>query len=147
MKRGLFVCLVVWVSNFAFAQKDYVDSLHHRLRYSKEDTNRVLLLSELGNYYAFNQFDSGVFYGRQAISLSNKLHYPNGNYLGLKCLFFSYNCQGNYPKALEVTLQCLRIAEKFRHETPMALASATTIPLSIPCVCAGTLAAVTTMRP
>jgi hypothetical protein len=116
MKRGL--CLVVRASNFAFAQKDFVDSLHHQLKSSKEDTTRVLILSELGNYYAFNQFDSGIFYGEKTIDLSNKLHYPNGNYLGLKCLFFSYNCQANYPKALEVTLQCLRIGEKIRHETP-----------------------------
>ena len=101
-----------------------MDSLHQQVRYSKEDTTRVLLLSELGNYYAFNQFDSGLFYGKKTLDLSNKLHYPNGIYLGLKCLFFSYNCQGNYPKALEVTLQNVKNAEKIWPETPVALVSA-----------------------
>jgi signal transduction histidine kinase len=125
MKQIFLVLFFFLTALFSIAQKSFVDSLHHALQNSKEDTTRVLLLTELGNYYAFNHFDSGIFYGRQIIELSNKLNYPNGNYLGLKCLFFSYNCQGNYPKALEVTLQCLKIGEKIRNESPDALVSAT----------------------
>jgi len=98
--------------------------LHYQLNNSKEDTTRVLLLSELGNYYGFNQFDSAIFYGQKAIDLSNKLNYPYGHYRGLKCLFFAYNTQGNYPKALEITLQNLKVGEKIKQERPEGYISA-----------------------
>jgi tetratricopeptide (TPR) repeat protein len=120
MKYISLILLMAFSCSFSSAQKYYVDSLHHQLNNSKEDTTRVLLLSELGNYYGFNQFDSAIFYGQKAIDLSNKLNYPYGHYRGLKCLFFAYNTQGNYPKALEITLQNVKVGEKIRQEKPEA---------------------------
>ena len=123
MKQIFLIPLIALSATLSTAQKNYVDSLHHELIKSKEDTTRVLILTELGNYYAFNQFDSGLLYGQRIIDVSNKLSYPHGKYLGLKCLFFAYNCQGNYPKALEVTLECLKVAEKIKKERPDAFVS------------------------
>jgi len=120
MKCISLILLMAFSCSFSSAQKYYVDSLHYQLNNSKEDTTRVLLLSELGNYYGFNQFDSAIFYGQKTIDLSNKLNYPYGHYRGLKCLFFAYNTQGNYPKALEITLQNVKVGEKIRQEKPEA---------------------------
>ena len=124
MKKVFQFVLIGLIVPLVSAQKNFVDSLHHELYGSNDDTTRVLILTELGNYYGFNQFDSAVFYGQKAIDLSNKLNYPYGKYRGLKCLFFAYNTQGNYPKALEITLQNLKVGEKIKQERPEGYISA-----------------------
>ncbi|MDP9230999.1 MAG: ATP-binding protein [Bacteroidota bacterium] len=119
MKLFLFASSIVLFTTFASAQQHYVDSLHHQVNNAKDDTTKVLALFGLAEYYGFNQFDSSFFYARQTIELSEKLKYPYGGSLGLRGLFYAYNCQGNYPKALEVTLQNFKIAEKIKKERPL----------------------------
>jgi len=124
MKKVFQFVLISLIVPFVSAQKNFVDSLHQELYKNNEDTSRVLILTELGNYYGFNQFDSAIFYGHKAIDLSKKLKYPFGYYRGLKCLFFAYNTQANYPKALEIALENLRVGEKIKQDRPEAYASA-----------------------
>jgi len=121
MKVFLLASLVGLFSGNAAAQQHYVDSLHNQVNNAKEDTTKVLAMFGLAEYYGFNQFDSSFFYARRTIELSEKLKYTYGSCLGLRGLFYAYNCQGNYPKALEVTLQNLKIAEKIKRERPLNL--------------------------
>ncbi|MEP6846507.1 MAG: hypothetical protein ABI861_10905, partial [Panacibacter sp.] len=123
MKRVFFVFLIVLVSLFATGQKRYLDSLYQLLNDGKEDTAHVLALSAMADYYGFNQFDSSIFYALKTIDLSEKTGYPYGSFLGLRSLFYAYNCQGNYSSALEATLQNFKIAEKIKKERPFCLAS------------------------
>ena len=123
MKRRFLTCLVVWLAGFASAQKNYLDSLHSRLNNANEDTFKVAPLYSLALYYGFNQFDSSIFYAQQITDLSKKLDYPWGSFLGLRSLFFAYNCQGNYAKALEATLKISAIAEKIKKEKPISILS------------------------
>ena len=119
MKLLFLASLIVLFTSFASAQQHYVDSLHNQVNNAKEDTTKVLALFGLAEYYGFNQFDSSFFYARQTIELSEKIKYTYGSSLGLRGLFYAYNCQGNYPKALEVTLQNFKIAEKIKSERPL----------------------------
>lgn len=107
--------------NSTLGQPGFVESLHARLQNSKDDTNKVNTLATIADYYAFNQFDSSIHYAQQTIELSTALRFDFGIYLGLRSLFFAYNCQGNYPKALKVTLQNQVIAEKIKKKRPLAL--------------------------
>jgi hypothetical protein len=123
VKRVFFTCLIVLISSIGCAQSHFLDSLHSLVNNAKEDTAKVSALNELAVHYCFNQFDSSIFYAQQIIGLSKKLDYPYGSFLGLRSLFFAYNCQGNYTKALEVTFQNVQIAEKIRKERPAAFTS------------------------
>ncbi|HET9746024.1 MAG TPA: hypothetical protein VFP97_09940, partial [Chitinophagaceae bacterium] len=105
------------------AQQHYVEDLYRQLSKSKEDTNKVLILADLANYYGFNQFDSCIVYSQKAIDLAKRLNYPYGHFRGLQSLFFAYNSRANFPQALNVTLENLKIAEKLRKERPTAMAS------------------------
>ena len=120
MKRLFLALLIVFAFANALAQQDYVDSLHREIDNAKEDTIKVLALSELALYYGFNQFDSSILYAQQAIDLSKKLNYLYGSYLGFQSLFIAFNCQGNYPKALAASLQNLEIADKIKRTKPYA---------------------------
>ena len=123
MKILFLAFLIVLFTGVAFAQQHYVDSLHNQVNNAKEDTTKVLALFDLAEYYGFNQFDSSIFYAQLTIDLSEKINYPYGSFLGLRSLFFAYNCQGNYSSALEVTLQNFKIAEKIRKEIPCLIHS------------------------
>ena len=115
--------LLVLFSHVAKAQLDFLDGLYHKLNNSKEDTSKVLVMSELADYYGFNQFDSCIVYSHKVIELSKKLNYPYGSFRGLRSLFFAYNSRANYPKALEVTLENLKVVEKLKKERPATGAS------------------------
>ena len=117
MKLLFFAFLVVGYANTS-AQQKYLDSLHNIVNNAKEDTSKVLALLSIAEYYGFNHFDSAFVYAQKTIELSKKLDYPYGNSQGLRALFYAFNCQGNYPKALEVTLQNFKIAEKIKKERP-----------------------------
>ena len=108
------------------AQSSYLDSLHVKLSVSKEDTNKVYVLSSIADYYGFNKFDSSIYYAHQILDLSKFLKFDFGTYLGLRSLFFAYNCQGNYPKALEVTLKGQAISEKIKKKGPFRSSPCTT---------------------
>jgi len=123
MKHLFFFLTIFLITYFAVAQKNYIDSLLTQVNKAKEDTNKVLALSALADYYGFNQFDSSIFYAGKTIDLSEKINYPYGSFLGGRALFFAYNCQGNYSSALEATLQNFKIAERIRNRRPHAWGS------------------------
>ena len=118
MKHFFILFLIVLLTSFSFGQQPYVDSLNQQLNNSKDDTSRVLTLNALAVYYAFNHFDTATLYAQQMIDLSKKVNYSFGHHLGLRSLFYAYNAQGNYAKALAVTLENAKIAETFKKERP-----------------------------
>jgi signal transduction histidine kinase len=116
-----FILFLFFCSNtFTSAQQSTVlDSLQQKLSTAKsEDTSRVLVLSSLADYYGFIQFDSCLFYAAKTSELSKKLNYPIGRYLGYKSNFFAFNCQSNYPRALEAAFNIQKIAEQLRNDSP-----------------------------
>ena len=115
--------LFILSSHFGKAQLDFLNGLYQKLNNSKEDTSKVLVMSDLADYYGFNQFDSCIAYSNKVVELSKKLDYPYGSFRGLRSLFFAYNSRANYPKALEVTLENLKVVEKIKKDRPSAAAS------------------------
>ncbi len=78
------------------------DSLKHELTISRPDTNRVLVLAELINYYKFNIPDSAFFYGQQALTLARQIKFPKGEAQALLFLSVTNSALGNASKALEL---------------------------------------------
>ena len=123
MKLFLLTVLSVLFSHIALAQPDYLKNLYRRLNDARDDTSTVLVMAELADYYGFNQFDSCIVYSQKVINLSENLNYLYGSFRGLRSLFFAYNSRANYPKALEATLENLKIAEKLKKDRPVSAAS------------------------
>src|ERR1700733_11401344 len=112
----LFFCFLL-TNTVGFAQQTYLDSLHDQLNKSgKEDTNRVLALCTLADYYGFIQSDSCFFYASQSARLSQKLNYTYGEYLTYLATFHGFNTQGNYPMALQAALDYLKTSEELTNE-------------------------------
>ena len=117
MKSFFSLFLFSCIFTFASAQNPYLDSLRLKLNQAKnEDTSRVLALSSIADYYGFVQFDSCLFYAAQTSNLSQKLNYPYGRYLSYRSTFLAFNCQGNYPRALEAALDIQKISEQLKND-------------------------------
>ncbi len=113
MKIIYSVLLSISIWTIAVAQKPYLANLEKQLSAAqKEDTFRVLALSAIADYYGFLQFDSALVYALQVSQLSDKLNYTIGKTRAYRSMFFAYNCQGNYPKALEAALNINKLADE-----------------------------------
>jgi len=96
----------------------YLDSLHHDLQLTKEDTAKVEVLDKLARYYTLIRFDSALYYADLTLKLSEKLNYPYGLFKANENIFWAFNSRANYPKALEIALKNLRLAEQLKdHRT------------------------------
>ena len=96
----------------AHGQINLLDSLQRQIQITTNDTTKVDLLNSLGYYFTFIRQDSSVFYLAQSIELAEKIGYLNGIQLGYVNLAIVLNTTSNYPKALEMALKSLKIAEQ-----------------------------------
>ncbi|MEO6868855.1 MAG: hypothetical protein ABI168_04365, partial [Ginsengibacter sp.] len=122
MKKFILLIWMVSSMNLALSQNRILDSLDLQLQnFNREDSNRVLTLFSLADYYGFLQFDSCLLYAEETIKLSQKIDYPYGIYLGYMATFHGLNSQGNYAKALQAVLNFQDAAEKIKRERPWAM--------------------------
>ncbi|MHB8206195.1 tetratricopeptide repeat-containing sensor histidine kinase, partial [Mucilaginibacter sp.] len=77
MKFIKIILLGLIITTQAVAQKP-LPSLLVSLKKAERDTNRVLSLNALANYYRNINPDSAVLFARQGVSLSGELNYPYG---------------------------------------------------------------------
>jgi tetratricopeptide (TPR) repeat protein len=94
------------------AQQREVDSLKYELAIVQEDTDKVILLTELCWKYQWSYPDSGITYAQQALQLAQKINFKNGQRLAYLGLGEALAAKGNYPKALDSKLKALEIARK-----------------------------------
>jgi two-component system, NtrC family, sensor kinase len=111
MKSYILTFLLLLVGYLGFTQTNKTDSLLKQVALTNEDTNRVILLTEVGRSYRFSKPDSILFYVDQAILLAQKINYPKGEALALNRKSFALREMGNLPKSLEAILKSLKIAE------------------------------------
>ncbi len=113
IKKLLGVCvLLCYGACNLFAQNGTTDSLKQLLATSKEDTSRVLLLNNIARTYIYSKPDSAILLAVQALDLSQKIHFSKGEMLVLNVMGNVFVNTGNYPRALEVYLRGLKIAEE-----------------------------------
>ncbi|MDP4115178.1 MAG: ATP-binding protein [Bacteroidota bacterium] len=127
IKKIAFSFLLVVVCNTCIAQvwgtlRD-ADSLKHEIANAKDDTTRVLMMVRISGIYANTVFDSAIFYGKRAQTLSQKISYPKGEVRSLSSLGSAFETNGDLPKSLELGFRGLEIAKQ-KHlplETTMCL--------------------------
>lgn len=120
MKRrtGIFICVLIALQ--VTAQQNTVDSLRQLLATTKEDTIKVNLLNQLSWNFIETKPDSNLFYGNQALELSRKIHYTEGEIFALVNTSSGFTLSGNYAKALENSLEALKKSEAINKEQLLA---------------------------
>jgi len=96
--------------------------LQHSLEVGSNDTTRVQTLNALAEYYVFSRQDSAIYYTTKGIEISEKINYPYGIFLGYARLSFILNTLSNYPKALEIALKALKLAEQLKSKRKSSIA-------------------------
>lgn len=105
----------------AYSQKAKADSLARLLSTEQEDTNRVTLMWRLASASSVYDPDTALSLSFQSLSLARKIHYIEGESRATGILANTFIRIGNYPKALELNIEKLKIEEK--RSNPENLAS------------------------
>lgn len=121
LRKYLFILLFIIAGTTCFAQKQKADSLRNLLLQEKQDTNRVRLLWQLANVLYVNNPDTSLSLAQDALYLARRINYVEGQSRSLGILANTFRILGNYPRALELNLQKLKL-EETRH-VPRNLAS------------------------
>jgi two-component sensor histidine kinase/tetratricopeptide (TPR) repeat protein len=85
-----------------------LNELFHQLRQTSSPTARVDLLCDIASVYMHGfvlptrKPDSALYYSKQALALSKKIHYIKGYWEALDRTYDSYAIADNIPKAFEV---------------------------------------------
>jgi hypothetical protein len=86
-----------------------IDSLLTQLPKVKEDTNKVMMLNDLSlTYYSINP-DQGLKYGKQGLTLAEKLNWKRGMANSYKVIAGNYGYgKSDYTQALEYSFKSLQ---------------------------------------
>lgn len=111
--RNLFSLLVLFllpiVCNAQLQGQQLVDSLLSKLSTSKEDSFKLKLLNKLSDAYKTIDPDRGIFFGRQALDLSETLGSRRGIGSSYNVLGINYYYKSDYTRALEYYNKALAI--------------------------------------
>jgi len=91
-----------------------VDSLNQLLAKTRQDTNRVKLLMQIGSEYFFTKPDTARVIAEKALALSRELHYVRGVVANLNELAEATRFLGNYPLALKLNFEALQINREMK---------------------------------
>jgi len=102
------------------SQVNSIDSLKNLLVQASEDSAKVKSLVYLSGRMQDLKPDSALFYAKQALELSHRLDYYNGEINSLGEISDAYLSTGNYSRAMETALNCLRKSEQKKDSLNMA---------------------------
>ena len=102
------------------AQKNIVDSLYKTLNNEKTDTARVKLMSDIGYELRVNDPEKALKITNEALSLSKKIKYTDGQSKSLGTMAIIFRLLGNYPLALEYNLKRLKLVENANNKSKLA---------------------------
>jgi len=119
--KKIYVLLLLCMPFISRSQIFSPDSLKRGLENANNDSLRIQILGEIVDYYAFNQFDSSLYYSATLFNLAQKNHDLYGVCLGSFAMFHAFNCKGEYEKALEADLNLNRAATNLKPVKPWLL--------------------------
>ena len=93
-----------------------MDSAHLILQHAANDTVRMGAYSMLGGFYDDINADSGMYYCNKGIDIAEKLGFQLNKAEILAFMSWPLMKTGNYPEALKVINQGLKIAEDLSNE-------------------------------
>ncbi|HEY2580833.1 MAG TPA: tetratricopeptide repeat protein, partial [Mucilaginibacter sp.] len=122
MKKLTATLILITLILNGYAQKNVTDSLKKLLNNAMPDTTRVVLLKNLGNGYSHSKPDTAMIYYQKGLELSRRIYFMNGQGMCLNNLGNMFWQKGNYPKALNLYFESLKIAERTNDRLSMSKA-------------------------
>jgi len=105
---------------FSDGQISKTDSLKQLLDREKQDTSRVNLLFNLAVAYQLSKPDTALAIAQQGLSLAKKINFKPGEGRCLLVTANIFSITGNYPQALEIQLEALKLFEAIHDDKRMA---------------------------
>ena len=119
----LFTCCVLMAIQSSPAQDRKIDSLLSRLNTDKADTNKVKDLYRLCNEYRLTgDYETGLTYGKQAVSLAQNLKFKRGVASSYNNMGIIYMFQNNFAEAMTCYESALKIYKEDKNNTGVAKA-------------------------
>lgn len=119
--RYSLIILSFCLSTTSFSQTSKTDSLQKLLERVRTDTDRVRYMWQLANLLYSNDPDSSLHLSQEAYYLAKRVRYIEGESRSLGILANTFRILGNYPRALALNLEKLKLEEQ--RKTPRNLAS------------------------
>ncbi len=124
MLKRFFLYLSFLLSvNWSFAQK-FIDSLRNELAIAKEDTNKAFIYGLIATFHQFYQSDSNAYYAEKTKALSRKLNFTFGLYVAGTSEFYTAILRADYPKAMRIALDNVKIASSMPYDNNYYMATA-----------------------
>ena len=112
MKKYLKILLFLFLPVFVKAQsRKQMDSAYFMLHHAKNDTVRMSAYTMLAGLYDDVNADSGLYYCNKGLAITDKLHFQLNKAEMLALMGIHLMKTGNYPEALRVISQGIKIAE------------------------------------
>ncbi len=93
-----------------------LDSLHALISKAKNDSSKAALYLQVGDQYDLSIIDSAFIYYKKALDLNQDLKIPSLQIRASNLLAGLYNKMGDYPSALKIILDNLKLEEQL-HDT------------------------------
>ena len=115
--------IFLFTFSFIFAQNPYIDSLLILLKTNAADTNKATHLNKLcWQHYLIGEYDKGLSYGKQALTLAQSLNFKKGMAASYNNIGTIYSAQGNYPLAFKNFFNSLKLREEIKDKNGIAIA-------------------------
>jgi hypothetical protein len=101
-KAFLFICIVGHLSCSVFAQRQVTDSLEQKLR-EVDGTAKVDVLNRLTYEFITHDNDKVIEYNKQALELSKKINYLNGEAKAYTYAGYLNICRVNLTKDIAIS--------------------------------------------
>ena len=115
-KLPLLILLLLLMAKSTPGQNRKVDSLKRQLAIAKDDTTRILVISEICAVYQTNDFDSLQVYCKKGLALAQQVEFPKGEVQIMANFAVGLQLHGDTPQSLALLFKALQIAEE-RHLT------------------------------
>jgi signal transduction histidine kinase len=100
----------------AVSQTTQTDSLKRLLLQTAQDSNRVLLLTQLDSNYRFFNPDSSMVFVQQAMRLAVGLNFNKGKVQVLNIFGEARRFRGEFPEALEAQFDAMQISKSIGYQ-------------------------------
>ena len=118
--KSLILSFFLLLSPFLFSQKLKLDSLSNLLSSAENDTTRVELLWRMASAASVYNPDTAFALAFESISLSKDIKNVEGQARATGIMANIFMRIGNYPKALELNIEKLKLVEKEKEKLNLA---------------------------
>lgn len=113
--KPLKICVfLLLITNSVLSQDNKLDSLQNAYKRSRQDTNKILVLQEIYQYYSSQANDSALIINNQIIEESKKIKYYKGIVQAYIDNSGFYLKKGQLTKALKQAYKARKMAKKYK---------------------------------